>query len=58
MTVVTYEAKFTKLSRFGPHLIDTKIKKARKFERGLKTGLRSRFVGMRLQTYAVVVETA
>ena len=58
MTVAAYEAKFAELSRFGPHLIDTEIRKARKFERGLKPGLRSRVVGMRLQTYAAVVETA
>lgn len=57
MTVAAYEAKFAELSRFGTHLIDTEIKKERKFERGLKPGLRSRVVCMRLQTYAAMVET-
>ncbi|XP_028098946.1 uncharacterized protein LOC114298548 [Camellia sinensis] len=36
MTVVEYEAKFTKLARFPPHVVDTDYKKARHFEGGLR----------------------
>ncbi|CAA2959117.1 Hypothetical predicted protein, partial [Olea europaea subsp. europaea] len=34
MTLVEYERKFEELSRFAPHLVDTKEKRARRFERG------------------------
>ena len=37
MTVTQYEAKFTELSCFSPHLIATKVVKAMKFQDGLKT---------------------
>ncbi|XP_028092598.1 uncharacterized protein LOC114292774 [Camellia sinensis] len=32
MSVDEYEAKFTELARFAPHMVDTDYKKARKFE--------------------------
>ncbi|XP_028071506.1 uncharacterized protein LOC114273886 [Camellia sinensis] len=32
MSVAEYEAKFTELARFAPHMVDTDYKKARKFE--------------------------
>ncbi|XP_028059592.1 uncharacterized protein LOC114263293 [Camellia sinensis] len=35
MSVAEYEAKFTELARFAPHMVDTDYKKARKFEEGL-----------------------
>ncbi|XP_028102179.1 uncharacterized protein LOC114301411 [Camellia sinensis] len=36
MTVTEYEAKFTELARFPPHMVDTDYKKARHFEGGLQ----------------------
>ncbi|XP_028103157.1 uncharacterized protein LOC114302340 [Camellia sinensis] len=35
MSVAEYEAKFTELARFTPHMVDTDYKKAQKFEDGL-----------------------
>ncbi|XP_028073979.1 uncharacterized protein LOC114276377 [Camellia sinensis] len=35
MSIAEYEAKFTELARFAPHMMDTDYKKARKFEGGL-----------------------
>ncbi|XP_028120019.1 uncharacterized protein LOC114317460 [Camellia sinensis] len=35
MSVAEYEAKFTELARYAPHMVDTDYKKARKFEGGL-----------------------
>lgn len=38
-TMAEYEAKYTKLSRYGLHLVNDKNRKARMFERGLKEGI-------------------
>ncbi|XP_028052079.1 uncharacterized protein LOC114256624 [Camellia sinensis] len=35
MSVAEYEAKFTELAKFAPHIVDTDYKKAQKFEGGL-----------------------
>ncbi|XP_028117247.1 uncharacterized protein LOC114314916 [Camellia sinensis] len=35
MSVAEYEAKFTELARYAPHMVNTEYKKARKFEGGL-----------------------
>ncbi|XP_028089474.1 uncharacterized protein LOC114289857 [Camellia sinensis] len=35
MSVTEYEARFTELARFTPHMVDTDYKKAQKFEGGL-----------------------
>ena len=31
-----YEAKFTQMSRFAPEFVNTEVKKARRFQQGLK----------------------
>ncbi|XP_022865654.1 uncharacterized protein LOC111385490 [Olea europaea var. sylvestris] len=40
ITLVEYERKFEKLSRFAPHLVNTEEKLARRFERGLQPYIR------------------
>ena len=56
--VLQYEAKFTKLSRFAPHIVVDDVRKATKFQRGLRPSIRTRMVALRLKAYSEVVETA
>ncbi|KAK3035023.1 hypothetical protein RJ639_033937 [Escallonia herrerae] len=56
MSVAQYEAKFTSLSRYAPHLVDTENCKVRRFEKGLKRGIKNRLLALKLLTYAKVVE--
>ncbi|OVA05649.1 hypothetical protein BVC80_7957g6 [Macleaya cordata] len=58
MSVTQYEKKFRELSRYGPHLVSSEVLKVRKFERGLKPGIRGKTVSLCHQTYARVVHTA
>ncbi|KAK2975898.1 hypothetical protein RJ640_027532 [Escallonia rubra] len=58
MTVAQYEAKFTSLLRHAPYLIDIENHKARRFEKGIKCGIKNRLLAMKLSTYAKVVERA
>ncbi|KAH7514930.1 hypothetical protein FEM48_Zijuj11G0142400 [Ziziphus jujuba var. spinosa] len=51
MTLAQYERKFDELSRYAPHLVDTDERKAQKFEKGLRDGLRRPILVLRLQTY-------
>ena len=51
-----YEWKFAELSRFGPHMVDTKARKARHFERGLREGIQGSVSMFKLETYAGVVD--
>ncbi|KAH7533949.1 hypothetical protein FEM48_Zijuj04G0185900 [Ziziphus jujuba var. spinosa] len=48
MTLAQYERKFDELSRYAPHLVDTDERKAQKFERGLRDGLRRPISMLRL----------
>ncbi|XP_058185864.1 uncharacterized protein LOC131303091 [Rhododendron vialii] len=52
MSVSEYDRIFTDLSRFAPHMVDTDAHRARRFEEGLKDGLREPINLLRLQTYA------
>ncbi|XP_022854046.1 uncharacterized protein LOC111375453 [Olea europaea var. sylvestris] len=36
MSLTDYERQFEKLSRYAPHLVDTEVKKIRRFENGLR----------------------
>lgn len=54
-TVVEYEAKFTKLSRFVPYIIVYDETRARKFLRGLRLGIRTRLTSFMLTRYANIV---
>ena len=58
MTVVEYEAKFTELARFAPHVIDTDYKKARHFEGGLRSDILERVNVLKLETYIGVLDRA
>ena len=56
--MAAYEAKFSELSRFAPHMIATEAMKAKKFERGLRPYLRSHVSMFRHETYAEVYDKA
>ena len=55
--VLQYEAKFTELSRFSPHIMVGDVRKAKKFQRGLRPSIRTRMVALQLKAYSEVVET-
>ena len=58
LTVAEYEAKFTELARFAPHVIDTDYKKARHFEGGLRDDILERVNVLKLETYIGVLDRA
>ena len=58
MTVAEYEAKFTELARFAPHVIDTDYKKARHFEGGLRSDILDSVNVLKLETYIGVLDQA
>ncbi|KAL6986992.1 hypothetical protein U1Q18_052573 [Sarracenia purpurea var. burkii] len=58
MTVADYEAEFTNLAEYAPHMISTENMKARKFEDGLRPEIRRVIRPMRLPTYAEVIDRA
>ena len=58
MSVAEYETKFTELSRFVPTYVDTERKRARRFQQGLKSWIRSKLAILELETYAAVVQKA
>ncbi|XP_057958786.1 uncharacterized protein LOC131151563, partial [Malania oleifera] len=58
MTVVEYEAKFVELSCFAPFLIPNEIRKARKFEKGLRRRIYKLVVGFQVQSFSKVVYKA
>ncbi|MQM00306.1 hypothetical protein Taro_033040 [Colocasia esculenta] len=44
MTVLEYEARFSELSKYAPHIVADECKKTKKFMMGLKPSLRTRLV--------------
>ncbi|MQL90423.1 hypothetical protein Taro_023007 [Colocasia esculenta] len=44
MTVLEYEAKFSELSKYAPHIVTDECRKTKKFVMGLKPSLRTRLV--------------
>lgn len=58
MSVAEYEAKFTELARFAPHMVNTNYKKARKFEGGLDLDILDRVRVLNLPTYMNVLDRA
>ncbi|XP_058186310.1 uncharacterized protein LOC131303455 [Rhododendron vialii] len=58
MSVSQYEARFTTLSGYAPELVSTEELKAKRFENGLRLGIKERVVGMRLRQYSTLVEAA
>ncbi|XP_028094273.1 uncharacterized protein LOC114294348 [Camellia sinensis] len=58
MSVAEYEAKFTELDRFIPHMVDTNYKKARHFEGGLRDDILDKVNVLKLETYIDVLDRA
>ncbi|XP_028060448.1 uncharacterized protein LOC114264030 [Camellia sinensis] len=58
MSVTEYEAKFTELAIFVPHMVDTDYKMARKFKGGLDLDVFDRVVVLKLPTYVEVLDRA
>lgn len=58
MTVSEYEMKFSELSRFVAEYVNTDVKRAKRFQQGLKSWIRSRVAVFELTTYASVVQKA
>jgi hypothetical protein len=58
MSVIEYAAKFLQLSRFGLYLIPTEEKKAKKFERGLKSRIRIMMSCFNIQDFSQLVDKA
>ena len=56
MSVAEYEAKFTELARFAPHMVDTDYKKTRMFEGGLELEVFDRVDVLKLPTYVEVLD--
>ncbi|XP_028097058.1 uncharacterized protein LOC114296928 [Camellia sinensis] len=58
MSVAEYEAKFTKLAHYAPHMVDTDYKKDRKFEGGLNVEILDRINVLKLLEYVDVLNRA
>ncbi|XP_063944985.1 uncharacterized protein LOC135151199 [Daucus carota subsp. sativus] len=57
-SVAEYEKKFMELARFVTAYVDTDLKKAKRFQQGLRSDIRISVAALRLKTYADVVQTA
>ena len=55
MGVAQYEAKFTELSRFAPHLVSTKALRVKKFRKGLNFKIRQHLTTSRVEDYKNLV---
>ena len=58
MGVAQYEAKFTKLSRFAPHLVSTEVLRVKKFRNRLEFKIRQRLTTSRVEDYKTLVVLA
>ena len=45
-TVLQYEAKFTELARFAPHIVSDDVWKAKKFQRSLRPSIKTRMAAL------------
>ncbi|XP_028117390.1 uncharacterized protein LOC114315013 [Camellia sinensis] len=57
-SIAEYEAQFTKLACFAPHMVDTDYKKARQFEGGLRDPILDKINVLKLPTYVDVLDRA
>nr|XP_017227805.1 PREDICTED: uncharacterized protein LOC108203400 [Daucus carota subsp. sativus] len=57
-SVAEYEKRFMELPRFVTAYVDTDLKKAKRFQQGLRSDIRISVAALRLKTYADVVQTA
>ena len=55
MGFAQYEAKFTKLSHFAPHLVSTKALRVKKFRKGLNFKIRQHLTTSRVEDYKNLV---
>ncbi|XP_074346555.1 uncharacterized protein LOC141685344 [Apium graveolens] len=58
MTVAEYEVKFLELARFAPEYVNTEVNKAKRFQQGLKPGIRSQVALFEIRNYAALVQKA
>ena len=58
MGVAQYEAKFTELSRFAPHLVTTEALRVKKFCKGLNFKIRQRMTTSQVEDYKTLVTLA
>ncbi|MQM20314.1 hypothetical protein Taro_053331 [Colocasia esculenta] len=58
MTVLEYEAKLSKLSKYAPHIVADERRKVKKFVMGLRPSLGSRFVAFDHRTLEQVLSAA
>lgn len=58
LSVDEYEAKFTELSRIMPDFVNTKEKRARRFQQGLEQWIQNRVAVFELTDYAMLVHKA
>ncbi|GAA0155253.1 hypothetical protein LIER_38050 [Lithospermum erythrorhizon] len=58
MSVLDYETKFNKLSRFAGAIVDDNINKAKRFLKGLRGEIRIHVASQRVTTYADIVDRA
>ena len=58
MGVAQYEAKFTELSRFAPHLVSTEALRVKKFCKGLNFKIRQRLTTSQVKDYKTLVTLA
>ncbi|XP_011626943.1 uncharacterized protein LOC105421389 [Amborella trichopoda] len=58
LTVDQYATKFAESSRYASHIVNTEVRKARKFERGLRPDIRGRVLSANLKAYTQLVDLA
>ncbi|KAL8134767.1 hypothetical protein AgCh_009689 [Apium graveolens] len=58
MSVAEYEVKFSELSRFIPGYVNTEMKKAKRFQQGLRPYFRSQVALLEIKNYAALVQKA
>lgn len=57
-SVASYEAKFTELAYFAPHIVADEPTRTRKFLHGLRSGISSKLVPLLLTQYSDIVKRA
>lgn len=58
MTVLEYEKKFTKLSRYCTPLVADKKKRCQRFTHGLRQAIHNLVVGQRIMEYGALLESS
>ncbi|XP_022897718.1 uncharacterized protein LOC111411415 [Olea europaea var. sylvestris] len=58
LSLIDYERQFEQLSRYAPHLVDTEVKKIRRFENGLRPEIGMIIKSHRFTSYREMLERA